>query len=367
MNVEKGYTVANRMKASAAAFGVLLWLSASAGADVRKSENVVLVTIDGLRWQEVFTGAEAALIGEKDKDAQEEFLRKTPVERRRALMPFLWNVVASRGRLWGNRERRSSAQLTNGHKFSYPGYQELLAGYPDPRVDSNQKIPNPNVTVLEWLNRRPGFEGRVAAFGSWDRLSYILNRERSGLYVNSTDEELKDVPNSERQAAINDLRKLIASPWKESYFDGFAFYAAMDYLRSRQPRVLYLLYEEPDEWGHAKMYSEYLRSTKRIDVYLRRMWESLQAMPEYKDKTTLIVTTDHGRGKGERWKDHDAEVEGAEDIWIAAMGPSVSGGGELSDVPRVTQSQIAATVAAALGEDYIKSQKKAAPPLDLGR
>src|SRR5581483_4971915 len=117
------------------------------------------------------------LIGEKDKDAQEEFLRKTPVERRRALMPFLWNVVASRGRLWGNRERRSSAQLTNGHKFSYPGYQELLAGYPDPRVDSNQKIPNPNVTVLEWLNRRPGFEGRVAAFGSWDRLSYILNRE----------------------------------------------------------------------------------------------------------------------------------------------------------------------------------------------
>ena len=46
----------------------------------------------------------------------------------------------------------------------------MFAGLADPGVDSNAKVPNPNLTVLEWLNRQPWFEERVAAFGSWDVL-----------------------------------------------------------------------------------------------------------------------------------------------------------------------------------------------------
>ncbi len=59
-------------------------------------------------------------------------------------------------------------QVTNPHWFSYPGYSEILTGFVEPSITSNDKVPNPNVTVLEWLHRQPAFKEKVAAFGSWD-------------------------------------------------------------------------------------------------------------------------------------------------------------------------------------------------------
>jgi hypothetical protein len=44
-----------------------------------------------------------------------------------------------------------------------------LCGFPDPRIDSNDKVPNPNVTLFEWLHQKPAFKGKVAAFGSVGR------------------------------------------------------------------------------------------------------------------------------------------------------------------------------------------------------
>ena len=82
-------------------------------------------------------------------------------------MPFLWTVMARKGQIFGNADKGSSVGL-NGLNFSYPGYNELLTGFPDRRVDSNDKSPNPNVTVFEWLNRKPAYRGKVSAVGCWD-------------------------------------------------------------------------------------------------------------------------------------------------------------------------------------------------------
>ncbi|HEY2944558.1 MAG TPA: phosphoglyceromutase, partial [Vicinamibacteria bacterium] len=141
-----------------------LVLLAAAGAlaaapPERRTANVVLVTTDGLRGQEVFGGAEERLLGkeggvEEPEALRRAFWRETPEARREALLPFLWGVVAREGQLYGNAARGSGARVTNGLNFSYPGYNELLTGAADPRIDSNDKRPNPNVTVLEWLNGR---------------------------------------------------------------------------------------------------------------------------------------------------------------------------------------------------------------------
>ena len=84
-----------------------------------------------------------------------------------------------------DRPSGARAAILNGKKFSYPGYSELLVGFHDPRIDSNAKRPNPNSTVLEFVNRQPAMRGRVAAFGSWDVFPYIVNEERSGILVNA--------------------------------------------------------------------------------------------------------------------------------------------------------------------------------------
>jgi hypothetical protein len=92
----------------------------------------------------------------------------------------------------------------------------------------------------------------------------------------------------------------------------------------------------------------------------------MQANPVYRDKVTFIVTTDHGRGSGLKlWRDHDYNIAGAENIWIAVMGPDTPAKGEMKNVPRVTQSQIAATIAALLGEDYRSAVPQAARPLPV--
>ena len=168
------------MKRLSLLFPILLLLSSSCQSPTRDS-MVLLVTVDGLRWQEVFSGAAEGLIDEKQEDLRREFIRDSAEARREILMPFLWTVIARDGQIYGNRTKGSVARVANGKKFSYPGYNELLTGFPDARIDSNDRKPNPNVSVLEWLNGRPGFAGRVAAFGTWDRLVDILNRDRSRL------------------------------------------------------------------------------------------------------------------------------------------------------------------------------------------
>jgi hypothetical protein len=237
---------------------------------------------------------------------------------------------------------------------------------PDPRIDSNDKIPNPNVTVLEWLNRRSSFAGRVAAFGSWEVLPFILNEERSGIPSNGDGPPIAKA-STERDLAINEFAADLPPYWGETRFDAPTGMGALEYLRRQHPRVLYVMLGETDEWAHGRRYDLYLDAAERNDRFIRRLWEAAQSMPEYANRTALVLSTDHGRGDtGKDWTDHGREVPAAERIWMAVMGPGVPSLGLRSDVI-VTQSQFAATIASLLGEDYVKAQPKAAAPLDLGR
>ncbi len=352
------------MKRFSLLFIFLLLLSSSCQSPTPDS-MILLVTIDGLRWQEVFNGADEGLIGEKQEDLRREFIRDSAEARREIMMPFLWTVIARDGQIYGNRTKGSIAQVANGKKFSYPGYNELLTGFPDPRIDSNDKKPNPNISVLEWLNGRPGFEGRVAAFGTWDRLVDILNRDRSRLPIVAAEEPIRDDPLTERQAAINDLKRDTAMPWKGNPFDSFFFHATLEHLKRHRPRILYLMFGETDEWAHEGNYEQYLLAAQRNDRFVRELWEAAQRISP--GRVSLIFTTDHGRGEGPEWKSHGEKIDGAENVWIALMGPNVAPLGERSSCPPVTSSQVAATSAALVGEYYLAAFPNVGEPLPFER
>jgi hypothetical protein len=116
---------------------------------------------------------------------KEKFWANTDEERRKKLFPFLWSVVAEQGQLYGNRKYDNKVDNANPFWFSYPGYNEIFTGYPDTSVNSNDKIYNKNVNVLEFINNQKGYKGRVAAFTTWDAFPYILNEPRSKIYVNA--------------------------------------------------------------------------------------------------------------------------------------------------------------------------------------
>jgi hypothetical protein len=337
-----------------------------------KTRNILLVTTDGLRWQEVFGGADRALMNQENGGVVDlhalttEFDASTPEERRQALLPFVWSIIARDGQLFGDAGAGSEARVTNGRNFSYPGYNEIFTGAADPAIDNNEKHPNKNVSVLEWLNRKEEFRGRVAAYGSWDVFPYILNRWRSKIRVVAGWKHPTGRASSEEERVLARLMSETPHLWEECCYDCFTFNGALEYLKRRQPRVLYIGLGETDEWAHAGRYDQYLRAAHRVDGYLKTLWETVQSMPEYRGTTTLIVTTDHGRGDAPvEWKHHGAKTKGSDRIWMAVMGPDTPARKLDDRTPPalVTQSQVAATLAAFLGLDYRAFAPKAGAPI----
>ena len=349
-------------------------VDAHAASDTLATRYVFLVTLDGLRWQELFSGADPALLRderfvEAPEALAERFGADDPNDRREALMPFFWSVVAREGQLYGNRRRGSTVAVTNGHRFSYPGYNEILTGFADDeRIDSNDKVPNPNVTVLEYVNRQPDFAGRVAAFGSWDVFPYIINEARSGVPVNAGFRTATGDDLTERERFLNELQPEVPSPWRTVRLDAFTHHYAFEYLRKRHPRLLYIAYGETDDFAHDGKYDAYLEAAHRTDAFLAKLWAWAQAHEPYQDRTTLVVTTDHGRGDGDAWTSHGSDVAGAEYIWLAVLGPDTPARGEVAEEGPYFQNQVAATVAALLGLDY-GNARPVGPPLApaLGR
>lgn len=360
---------AHRLLAFVVAFAAVM-SGASQSPDY--AANVLVVTMDGLRWQEVFGGLQSELLTkaaggvESAEPVEQRFGGATPAERRAKLLPFFWNTIAKQGQVFGDPTRNSHARVTNGLRFSYPGYNEMLAGFPDPRVNSNDKVANPNVTVLEWLHRRPGFAGRVAAFASWELLPWIVNEARSGIHANGEGAPVAR-PATDRDRLLNDFAADLPPYWGATRLDAPTGFGALEYLRVHRPRVLYVMLGETDEWAHGRRYDLYLDATWRNDRFVQRLWDTAQSMPEYADKTALLVATDHGRGETTAdWTSHGEKVPASDRIWVAAMGPGVAALGVRADVS-ITQAQIAATIAALLGEDYTAAQPRASRPIEFRR
>jgi hypothetical protein len=292
------------------------------------------------------------------------FWRDTPEQRRAALLPFLWETIAKDGQVFGSHRTGSVGRVTNGHNFSYPGYSEVLCGFPDTAVKSNAKFYNRNATVLEWLHAKPEFAGKVAAFTSWDVFPFIINDKRSGIPVNAGLVPLAGVADTPEVRLLNRLTAEIPLAGEGTRPDALTFHAAMIYLKEKKPRVLFVSFDETDAQAHAGRYDRVLAGAHKADGFVRELWDTVQAMPEYRGKTTLIVTTDHGRGGAPvEWKNHNAKTKGAEFWWAAVLGPDTPPLGERKDTGPVTQDRAAATAAAALGYDYRAAVPKAGKPL----
>lgn len=335
-------------------FAVLLFVCGHAYC--QKAENLIVITTDGLRWQEVFTGMDSAIANNKAFNEGDSnyifghYWSNDVPERRKKLMPFLWSTIASNGQLYGNRNENCKVDNANPYWFSYPGYSEIFTGYVDSNINSNSYPPNPNTNVLEFIHQQKGYKGKVAAFGAWEAFNRILNEERSGFPVIAAFDTTPVVNSSQR--LINQMLKDAYKPWNEDEcFDVFTHHAAMEYWKAKQPRVLYIAYGETDEWAHAGKYRSYLDAAHQLDQWLRDIWNTVQANPQYKNKTAILMTTDHGRGDiiKRQWRDHGSSVSDAHEIWLAVMAPGVPAKGEVKKDMQLYQKQIAQTIASLLG------------------
>ena len=119
--------------------------------------------------------------------------------------------------------------------------------------------------------------------------------------------------------------------------------------------MVFIAYGETDDFAHDGRYDAYLRSAHRTDQFIGELWRWVQTHEPYRNKTTFLITTDHGRGTApiEAWKDHGADIDGSDQIWFAVIGPDTKSGGEITSEDQYYQNQFARTVTELLGLDLL--------------
>ena len=266
-------------------------------------------------------------------------------------MPFFWGtLMRAHGSIAGNAARGSRVRVSNAFRISYPGYSEILVGRADDAsITSNDPIRNPNATVLEFLRERTGVPAtRAAVFASWDVFNAIAEHGEGRLTINAGFERYDSPDPAVRR--LSEQQFLTPTPWDSVRHDEYTFAFAMDHLARHRPRVLYLALGETDDWAHDGRYDRVLQAYTRTDGYLKALWTWLQSQPDYRDRTSLLITTDHGRGRTPTdWRDHGRDVVGADDTWMAFVAPSMAQRGEWRDAPPITASQAAATLVGWMG------------------
>jgi Type I phosphodiesterase / nucleotide pyrophosphatase len=327
-------------------------------SDGKPAGNLFIITIDGFRWQEIFTGADASLINNVESTADTATMKMlywadSGKERRQKLMPFFWNILAKKGQLYGNRRFNNKVNTANIYTFSYPGYNEIFTGNTDLTVSTNKKKNNANVNVLEYLNSKEKFKGKVVAFTSWDVFPFILNEERSGMLVNSGYENIDDDSASENQTLINKVQTEAVYNKGGTRRDQLTFLTAKEYIQQHQPKVMFLGLGETDEYAHGGRYDLYLEQANKVDRMLAELWHWVQTTPGYKDNTTLLITTDHGRGRLDKnWTSHSSFIRGSSQTWLAMIGPTIQPSGEIKEDQQLYQEQIADLIAGLVGEKF---------------
>ena len=332
--------------------------------------RLVIITYDGLRWQEVYGGADEALVGYPDYVADVDTLkarywRETPEERREALLPFVWSYVPEHGYMIGNRDKDSRMQVSNTKNYSYPGYSEMFCGWADDeRVSSNDPVPNPNTSVLEVVNRDPRYQGKTMMYASWESIRFAINNDRGGFPGSAGHEPAYTDTDVARM--MQDIDAGIADGgFEESErLDCVTYGMAMETLKKEHPKVYYVGFGDTDEYAHSGRYDHYLESAHWTDLYIRRIVEYCESDPFYQGKTTYLLLCDHGRGNGSAFRGHGESVRGSNETWFMAFGKGIPVLGETSGNGLFYNKQLAATIADILGVDFTPDNGEKCAPID---
>lgn len=276
----------------------------------------MLVVLDGVRWQEVFDGADAVLASAAGTEALDAA----------ALMPHLHEVIAARGAALGAPGRGAAISASGPNFVSLPGYSEIFTGRRDHACDDNDCPPTASPTLFDEARAAATSPGDVAVFASWERIARAAARVPGDIVVSTG-----------RSRVYGDalLRgDAVASAWLAAGAsadpfpghgdfrpDRFTAGLALRYLETRRPRLAFIGLGEPDEYAHRGDYAGYLRSLSSADAAIGQLFATLDRMGARGAHTTVFITSDHGRAHDYRF--HGREFPESARVWLVAAGPDV--------------------------------------------
>jgi hypothetical protein len=303
--------------------------------------NVILITLDGARYHEIFQGVQKPRLAGEPRGT--------------ALLPKSMAILRRDGLLFGDRMNgESSMIISNKIGISQPGYRAILSGQFERECRGNNCGVIEHETLLDRLID-DGFEKKsVASFASWDVIDRCLESKGARGVRSVAFDDLKGL-SPEESAPFDAIQKeaITEKPeWHGSRSDHHTFEMGLLYLKTFRPRFLYLSFVESDEYAHLGDYPGYLRSLREFDDRYLEILETLKAMDAYGEDTSIVVTTDHGRGRGFLWTKHSKEWIDARKVWATILpSPRLRSQNVVSPVQkdRYHQTDIRPTVEVLLG------------------
>ncbi len=255
------------------------------------SQNVFIVVIDGSRYSETF--------GAEDK-----------------YIPHIWNKLRSEGTIFTNFRNEGYTNTIPGHSSIVTGVWEYLTN------DGCEPPKHP--TIFECYRKQRNIpEEKVWVVAGADKLESIAY---------STAEEYGD--DYEASVETNDYTG-----------DLDTYENLIEIIEDERPSLVLVNLREVDIVGHDGEWEEYLAAIRLADSLIYSLWNFIQKDDYYKNKTTMLVTNDHGRHDDEHggFRHHGCECEGCTHLMLFAIGPGFEKGGVV--IEKRTQLNIAPTVA----------------------
>jgi Metalloenzyme superfamily len=333
-------------------------------ASVAESDEptpVILVVLDGVRWQEIFEGVDPALARTGSSG------RAGAVVDARRLMPALYAALDARGAALGAPGHGSIA--ASGPNFvSLPGYTEIFGGRPPERCQDNACAGASGPTLVDAMRDRASSDSDVAVIASWGPIGRAATRspahivlsagreERAGTDVLTSDDGMRDV--LERGARAN--------PWPgHDTFrpDRYTSELALRYLEAKRPAFLFVGLGEPDEYAHAGDYPGYLSALRAADAFFGGLFATLDRMGERGRRSMVLVTADHGRARD--YRDHGGGLPESARVWLLAMGGPIHARGFVQTLSPRHLADIAPTIREIVGLPSDDSVRAGMPMIEL--
>ncbi|MFQ6059179.1 MAG: alkaline phosphatase family protein, partial [Anaerolineae bacterium] len=268
-----------------------------------ETENVFVVSIDGIRNTEAFDASYPALF-----------------------VPHMWNELRPQGAIYRNFYNRAQTYTTPGNNTLINGAWEWMPNIGQ-RLDLRAKAP----TIFEYYRREHPEVPR-------DKLWAVVGKANVRLAEHSI-----------HPFYGADYGAILSFP---AGHDDQAGWAEMQrVMDTYHPSLVFFHLGEVDHAGHTGNWITYTLAIRNADAIVKALWDKIQSDPVYRDRTTMIVSTDHGRHDDEHggFKGHGGICEGDKRLIFLALGPDIRPGVEIT-TPR-EQTDIAPTVGALMGFD----------------
>jgi hypothetical protein len=265
-----------------------------------KTENVILVVIDGPRYSDTWA------------------------PKGQPYIPYMAHTLAPQGTLFTNFQNE-------GPTYTMAGHTALITGNYQNINNSGKEHPSKPTIFQHYLQQKELPPHKAAIITSKLKLNMLSDCRDIGWRGRFNPSVSSGKGSTDRK-------------------DAETLEAAINTLQEKQPGLVLIQFKGPDANGHAGNWTGYLKSLQETDSLVNELWQYVQQDEHYKDKTAILITNDHGRhadGHKDGFISHGDKCSSCKHISLLALGPDFVPGAVIKE--KYHQAEVPATIGRLLG------------------